>query len=344
MPNTIDLDSLVVRPIYKEERNSWDQLMATHHYLGFRHLVGESVRYVAILNGQWVAILGWSSASFQSASRDQWIGWSAEQRLQRLKFVVNNSRFLILPGCRIKNLASKTLALNLKRLPEDWLKAYGHPVWLAETFIDHSRFSGTCYRAAGFIPLGQTRGFGRNAGRYFVHGKAKTILVRPLHQNVGQWLTAPFLSPSLLVGRELPALLDLNKLAIDELPERILVLRDSRLRRGIRHRQTTILTVAVCAILSGFSSYMDLGRFAAILPQNILRQLGCQRGSNKRGFVPPSEATLRRAIQGVDIADLCQTVAGWLSTQGQERVAPVVSERLQALRQRSLREGNTHAS
>lgn len=181
MERPTDLQSLSVRPIQGEERNNWDQLMATHHYLGIRHLVGESVRYVALLNGQWVALLGWSSAAFKSAPRDQWIGWSEEQRHQRLKFVVNNSRFLILPDCRIKNLASKTLALNLKRLPADWLKAYGHPVWLAETFIDHTRFTGACYRAAGFIPLGQTRGFGRNAGRYYVHGQAKTILVRPLH-------------------------------------------------------------------------------------------------------------------------------------------------------------------
>jgi len=253
------------------------------------------------------------------------------------------NRFLILPGCQVKNLASKTLALNLKRLPDDWLKAYGHPVWLAETFIDHTRFTGTCYRAAGFIPLGKTRGFGRNAGRYYVHGKAKTILVRPLHRDVVQWLTAPFLGPALLVGRDLPALVDLNGLFIDELLERLMVLRDPRLRRGIRHHQTTILAVAVCAALSGASSYMELGRFAANLPQNILKRLGCQRRLQKRVFVPPSESTLRRAIQGVDIADLCQAVAGWLIDQGQEQVAAAAAERLQSLRDRSSKGGNGHA-
>jgi len=110
--------------------------MAAYHYLGFKHLVGESTRYVALLEEQWIALLGWSSAAFKSAPRDQWIGWSEEQRPQRLKFLANNSRYLILPGILVKNLASKTLALNLKHLSADWLADYGHPVLLAETFVD----------------------------------------------------------------------------------------------------------------------------------------------------------------------------------------------------------------
>ena len=81
----MDLKSIVVRPIQADERETWDSLMSSHHYLGFRHLVGESIRYVALLNGEWVALLGWSSAAFKSRYRDEWIGWSEEQRWQRLK-------------------------------------------------------------------------------------------------------------------------------------------------------------------------------------------------------------------------------------------------------------------
>lgn len=342
MERPIDLQSLVVRPILGEERDNWDRLMAAHHYLGFRQLVGEAIRYVAALNGQWVALLGWSSAAFKSAPRDQWIGWTEELRLQRLKFVVNNSRFLILPGYRLKNLASKTLALNMKRLSADWLEAYGHPVWLAETFIDHTRFTGACYRAAGFLPLGQTRGFGRNAGRYYVHGQAKTILVRPLHHNAREWLAAPFPSPALLLGNELPALVDLNRLPLAKLLECLLALPDPRLRRGRRYQQTTVLALAVCAVLSGAASYLDMGRFSANLPQDTLRRLGCQRGPQKRGFLPPNEATLRRAIQVVDLDALSQVVAGWLADQGQGQVAAALAERLQAIRARSRPRGNGH--
>jgi len=85
------LKALAVRPIRKKEQNAWDELIATHHYLGFRKLVGESIRYVALLDGNWMALLGWCSAAFKSSPRDRWIGWSEKQRLQRLRFIANNS-------------------------------------------------------------------------------------------------------------------------------------------------------------------------------------------------------------------------------------------------------------
>ena len=340
-PCKADLKSLVVRPIWGEERSTWDQLMATHHYLGFKQLVGESIRYIALLEEQWVALLGWSSAAFKSAHRDQWIGWSEEQRLQRLKYLANNSRFLILPGIQVQNLASKTLALNLKRLSTDWLAVYRHPVMLAETFIDHSRFTGTCYRAAGFVPLGQTQGFGRNAGRYYIHGKAKTIVIRPLHQKTQQWLSTPLLSPALLEGNKYQALADINQLAVDGsggLMERLDAVADPRMRNGIRHGNAVVLAIAVCAALSGAHSYLDVGRWADTLPQNILKRLGCRIGQKERRYVPPGEATLRRALQAIDIEDLCRTVAVWLSDQGLENAATAVADRLQALRHRARKD------
>jgi hypothetical protein len=134
--------------------------MKEHHYLGFKHLVGESIRYAALLDDSWVGLLGFCSGTFTSASRDQWIGWSIPQRLQRLKYIVNNSRFLILPGIQVPNLASKILALAFKRISQDWQEKYSHPVLLAETFVDHTLFRGSCYCGAGFIPWVKTRAFG----------------------------------------------------------------------------------------------------------------------------------------------------------------------------------------
>ncbi|MCJ7685251.1 MAG: DUF4338 domain-containing protein [Desulfobacteraceae bacterium] len=122
------LDYLVVRPIKAGERTEWDRLMSKHHYLGFKALVGESIRYVAELNNIWFALLGWSSAALKCQPRDSWIGWSQAIQWQRLHLIANNSRFLILPNVHIPNLASKVLSLNLKQITNDWQVIHGHPV------------------------------------------------------------------------------------------------------------------------------------------------------------------------------------------------------------------------
>lgn len=57
-------DTLVVRPVEPFERSRWDEKMRAHHYLGFRAMSGESIRYVALLEGKWVALLGWGSAAW----------------------------------------------------------------------------------------------------------------------------------------------------------------------------------------------------------------------------------------------------------------------------------------
>src|SRR4030067_2164226 len=113
-------DALHVRPIKPQEEPLWNDLIARNHYLGFQSIVGESIKYVAILNGEWVGLIGWGAAALKNRHRDQWIGWVAAVQYKRLKFIANNMRFLILPGKGIYNLASRTLSLNLKRLSRDW--------------------------------------------------------------------------------------------------------------------------------------------------------------------------------------------------------------------------------
>jgi len=312
---TADLGELAVRPIQAQEEGEWDRLMAAHHYLGFQKLVGETLKYVAELEGRWVALLGWGSAAFKCGPRDEWIGWAPEQQWQRLKFVANNQRFLILPVARIKNLASKALALNAKRLSGDWEEIYGHPVVLAETFVDQARFAGTCYLAAGWSALGQTRGFGRNGGRYFHHGNPKTVLAKPLQKGAPASLAAAFLPPE-LTAKEV--VVDLNRAAIGEkggLLEVLAQLEDPRKRRGIRHSQISILAVAVCACVCGARSYAAIGEWVAALPQDLLRRLGCKWHEDKRRYIPPSEPTLRRTLQSVDADELDRLTGEWLSRQ-----------------------------
>jgi hypothetical protein len=310
-----DLGKLAVRPLRAGEREEWDRLMAAHHYLGFQQLVGETLKYVAELEGRWVALLGWGSAAFKCGPRDKWIGWTPEQQWQRLKYVANNQRFLILPGVRIKNLASKVLALNVRRLSGDWEENHGHPVVLAETFVDQDRFAGTCYLAAGWSALGQTRGFGRNGGRYFHHGRPKTVLVKPLQKGAPEILAAGFPPPE-LTAKE--AAVDLNRAAIGGqggLLEVLAQLKDPRKRRGIRHNLVSILAVAVCACICGARSYAAIGEWAAALPQDLLRRLGCKWHGDKQRYIPPSEPTLRRALQSVDTDELDRLAGEWLSRQ-----------------------------
>ena len=127
---------LEVRPIFPCEQSLWNDLVKKHHYLGLRAIVGEAMRYVALLDGQWVALVGFGAAALKSRHRDCFIGWKPAIQWQRLKLVANNVRFLILPDIRIKNLASKVLSLTTKRLSADWLELHGHPILLAETFVD----------------------------------------------------------------------------------------------------------------------------------------------------------------------------------------------------------------
>ena len=164
------LSQVSVRPVRDAaERAEWDRVMDTGHYLGFRGMFGGGLRHVAAgPDGQWLALLGWCSGAFKAQARDGWIGWAAEQQFRRLHLVANNCRFLVLPAGRVRNLASRVLALSVRRLSGDMETLFGHPVLLAETFVDPSRFKGTCYLAANWTSVGQTKGFaavGRRLGR-----------------------------------------------------------------------------------------------------------------------------------------------------------------------------------
>jgi len=170
----------------------WMELIQRHHYLGYRVPVGAQLRYLVRCERtgeQVLACLQWSSAAWKMAVRDRWIGWSAEERARNLPYIVNNSRFLILPWVRVKGLASKILGLCARQLPGDWERRYGRRPLLLETLVDGQRFAGTCYRAANWLPLGETQGRGRMDRRHQADGSArKLVLVYPLCPNAQQAL------------------------------------------------------------------------------------------------------------------------------------------------------------
>jgi hypothetical protein len=308
-----DLRSVQVRLVRAGERATWDRLMRQHHYLGFRGFVGESLRYVAQWQGRWVALLGWCAAALKCQARDRWIGWPEVVQWQRLGLVVNNARFLILPGERVANLASRVLSLNLKRLSGDWQLAYGHPVWLAETFVDPRRFAGTCYRAAGWLEVGTTRGYGRRAGRYEAHGEPKTVWIKPLVRQAAQRLCT-LGGTAMAKAQARPMKLSRSK--ADALLRILMQLPDRRHLRGRRHDQTSILAVAICAVLCGARSYVAIAEWAARCSQNLLKRLGCRRSTLSGRYIPPSEPTIRRLLQSIDAELVDRALAGWLRSLG----------------------------
>lgn len=325
-----DLSQVDVRPIHPPEREQWDRLMSSYHYLGYHGFVGESLKYVATIDGEWVALLGWAAASLKNGHRDRWIGWTQEIQYRRLKYIANNVRFLILPWVRMKNLASKVLSLNLKRLSSDWEANYGHPIVLVETFIDHQRFSGTCYRAAGWIELGQTRGYGRKGGKYYHHGEAKTIFVRPTRPDARILLSSPFLSNE-LIGTGAEQMMDINRIErkrLKDLRNRLRCITDPRKSRGIRHNHDFILLVAICAILSGCRGYTAIGEWVRNLPVEMLKRLGCRYNLNRGGYIPPSEPTIRRTLQNVDPEQVDRVLGEWLAEQTDSDAIAVDGKRL----------------
>ena len=145
----------------KTDSSLWNEYIARYHYLGHAPLPGAQMRFFVRYEEHLVACIGFGAAAWRVAPRDRFIGWSDEQRRRNLHLVINNARFLILPWISIKNLASKTLSLVVKKLPSEWKNRYGYIPLLLETFVERDRFKGTCYKASNWIHVGSTKGRGK---------------------------------------------------------------------------------------------------------------------------------------------------------------------------------------
>lgn len=185
-----DLGRLRVRLIEPEERLGWRVYMQRFHPLGDRPIVGEHLLYAAFVEDELVALLGWAAAAFRAPLRDTWVGWDEATKRRRLHLVTNNIRFLILPWVKVRHLASKILGMNLRRLAADWERAWNHPVFLAETFVDTGRHRGTCYRAANWMRLGETAGRSKRGNEYLYGATKKSLFVYPLHRQARRLLSS----------------------------------------------------------------------------------------------------------------------------------------------------------
>jgi hypothetical protein len=175
-----------------DQRLLFRELVGRHHYLGHAVPFGAHLRYLVYAakpDRMVVGCVQFSSPAWRMAVRDAWVGWDDDTRRRNLQRVVNNSRFLILPWVRVKNLASSVLSLAVRRLCVDWPRRYGVEVLLVETLVDTSRYSGHCYRAANWIRLGETTGRGRMDREHLRHGAStKAVLVYPLRKDAARRL------------------------------------------------------------------------------------------------------------------------------------------------------------
>ena len=162
------------------EERLFNSLMEQYHYLGYEQPVGEHLKYLVKASGQVIACLAWQSAPRHLKLRDRYIGWSDAARQRKVHLLAYNTRFLILPWVRVDHLASHILGCMAKRVPQDWQRFYAHPIYWLETFVDTSRFRGTCYRAANWQVIGTTAGRGHRAPTVERTRPAKQMLGLPL--------------------------------------------------------------------------------------------------------------------------------------------------------------------
>jgi hypothetical protein len=187
------LQPVRVQPVTESssEARLFQFLLQRYHYLGHRNCVGENLKYLARdREGRPLACLLFGSAAWKVAARDQWLGWSGEQRRAHLNLVTNNTRFLILPWVQVRHLASHLLGQATRRLSADWQQKYGHPIHLVESFVEQPRFAGTCYRAAGWIAVGLTTGRTRNDEGLSPRTARKAIYLKALRPDALRRLAA----------------------------------------------------------------------------------------------------------------------------------------------------------
>ena len=174
----------------RDQFELFKDLIGNFHYLGYQQPTGAQLKYLAHYQNQPIACLSFGPAAYKVAVRDQFIGWSPALRQERLPWVVNNDRFLIVPWVKVSNLASFLLSRCVRRLRSDWQGIYNHDLALVETFVQADRFKGSCYAAANWRCVGQSRGRGRNDRFKQQALPLKTLWLRPLRKNFRDILCA----------------------------------------------------------------------------------------------------------------------------------------------------------
>jgi len=305
-----------LREAQPEEIEAACAALQREHYLGAAGPHQRDLVQLAVRGEQVVAVLVWTRAARKLAGREAWIGWDPRTRTRRLPLVVQNNRFLVLSAERQPNLASRVLGLAVAALPEQWAKRTGTTPLLAETFVDPERFAGTCYKAAGWIEVGQTAGFGRHGTDYYVeHAKPKSLWLRPLRADARERLREP---GEALVGEKRRAFgqLPVPAKTAASLAEALRSVPDPRTATGRQFPLHAMLASAVLALSCGARTVSDFFRFVQELSAAQRRALGfrCAPDTCKR-VPPPGEGCWRKVLARLDPGELARAVLAWQLSQ-----------------------------
>ena len=309
------LEHLTVRLVQPHEIERCDRLLVEHHYLKSAQLVGERLRYVATYKGQWLGLATWSAAALHLKARDAFIGWTEEQRRLRLPLVANNARLLVLPECHFPNLISRFMKLMLGRLSEDWRECWGHPLALAESFVDPQLYQGTAYKVSGWSKLGPTSGWKRSAEDFYQkHDRPKQIWVRELVKKACLKLRAAQLPPEwsqvekdvaprcTAKAQEMHSLVDSLRAQVPEF----------RSKKALAFPVVGCLALIAMAMFSGVRrGPQDLADYAATLSHGQLRALGFRRDKSTGRIRCPGVTPFRDVLAGVDAGALERALLLW---------------------------------
>jgi hypothetical protein len=308
--------TLIVRIPAEAEVGWFDGLLAQKHYLGAGRAVGDYLRQVVERKGEAVALLVWGPACYALKDRDRWISWSANQRLERLKLVVQNRRFLVLGAKgQSPHLASQVMGAALRALPEQWQEHFGYRPLLAESFTDPEAYEGTCYKASNWEPVGFSAGYSRHRADFYIpNERPKRLWLRPLAPEARHWLRAQKVPSSCLAGLTAPAsgTLPIKAQEMSSLREVLRQAPDPR-DSNTRYRIGPVLTIIAMALLAGRREIAEIARFATSLTQPQRRQLALPRKKGTRAFYSvPGYGVFYEVLTRMDPEAFATLLTEWL--------------------------------
>lgn len=314
-PSCLDGTPLIVRVIQRKETSRFDSLMGEFHYLGESRPVGDTLKIVAQKGDEWLGLLMWGSAAYRLKDRDLHIGWTPTQRAQRQKLIVQNRRFLLLAERgEHPNLASQILGAAVRSLPSLWFESFGYEPLLAETFTDIEAYAGTCYKAAGWVPLGLTKGFSRHRADFYVpNDRPKKLWIRELCPKATQILRAPDLPAACQKGAHSNAdgVMPLTFGQLESLHDALCRVPDPRATNRGFHIGA-VLSIAAMAIFSGHRSIAAIERFAERLHHNQRVALGLPRFRGGRYRKTPKYKVFYNLLAKLDVNGFAKCLSAWL--------------------------------
>jgi hypothetical protein len=311
---------LQVRVARPEEKTWFDEQLGQHHYLGAGRAVGDYLRQVIEQGGQPVALLVWGPACYALKDRDRWIGWSATQRVERLKLIGQNRRFLLLtPKGSSPNLASQALAAALRALAGQWRQEFGYQPLLAESFTDPEAYAGTCYKASNWEAVGLSAGYSRHRADFYVpNERPKRLWLYPLEAQAKKHLCAVKLPAQCEAGVVAAPSGQLPVAApeMDSLRELFARAPDPR-DTNTHYRIGPVLTIIALALLAGRREIAEVARFATSLTPLQRRRLGLPiKKGTRRFYKVPGYSVFYEVLTRMDPEAFAALLSGWLAQRG----------------------------